>query len=150
MQTVTVDNEAVAPKFYEWGAVKWVIDDAEAPGTRQSFGVVYIHPGKTNPTHWHTTAQEVVHMLQGECEIRTDDGTVTLRAGQTLYIPVGARHELTNRGWEPAVYVCSFSAAVGARCSPTRTARAWSPSPADRRVGTCRPPGCRLRVRGLT
>ena len=87
MQTVTVDNEAVAPKFYEWGAVKWVIDDAEAPGTRQSFGVVYIHPGKTNPAHWHTTAQEVVHMLQGECDIRTDDGTVTLRAGQTLFIP---------------------------------------------------------------
>jgi quercetin dioxygenase-like cupin family protein len=110
MQTITVENDAVAPKFYEWGAVKWVIDDAAAPGTRQSFGVVYIHPGKTNPTHWHTTAQEVVHMLQGECDIRTDDGTVTLRAGQTLFIPVGAPHELTNRGWEPAVYVCSFSA----------------------------------------
>ena len=49
-------------------------------------------------------------MLQGECDIRTDDGTITLRAGQTLFIPVGAHHELTNRGWEPAVYVCSFSA----------------------------------------
>ena len=76
MQTLTIDNEAVVPKFYEWGAVKWVIDDAEAPG-----------------------------------DVRTDDSTITLRSGQTLFIPVGARHELTNRGWEPAVYVCSFSAA---------------------------------------
>jgi quercetin dioxygenase-like cupin family protein len=51
-----------------------------------------------------------VHTLQGECDVRTDDGTQTLRAGQTLYIPAGERHELTNRGWQPAVYVCSFSA----------------------------------------
>ena len=25
-------------------------------------------------------------------------------------VPVDADHELTNNGWEPAVYVCSFSA----------------------------------------
>ena len=48
-------------------------------------------------------------MLQGECDIQTDGGSLKLRAGQTLYIPVGERHELTNNGWEPAVYVCSFS-----------------------------------------
>src|SRR5262245_15574180 len=108
MQPITIDHDAVAPKFYEWGALKWLVDDAETPGSRQSFGVVYIQPGKTNPTHWHTTAQEVVHMLEGECEVCLDEGTLTLRAGQTL---LGARHELTNRGWEPAVYVCSFSAA---------------------------------------
>jgi hypothetical protein len=28
----------------------------------------------------------------------------------TLCIPIGMDHELTNTGWEPAVYVCSFSA----------------------------------------
>ena len=72
-------------------------------------GIVHIHPGKTNPTHWHTNAQEIVYLLQGECDIETDDETVKLRPGQTLVIPVGARDELTNNGWEPAVYVCSFS-----------------------------------------
>jgi quercetin dioxygenase-like cupin family protein len=50
-------------------------------------------------------------MLQGECDVRIDEGSLTLRPGQTLLIPLGARHELTNGGWEPAVYVCSFSAA---------------------------------------
>jgi quercetin dioxygenase-like cupin family protein len=92
------------------GAVKWVTNDAVFPGSQQSFGVVYIEPGKTNPTHWHTTAQEIVHMLQGECAVKTSEGTIMLRPGLTLCIPVGVDHELTNTGWEPAVYVCSFSA----------------------------------------
>src|SRR5262245_11697848 len=111
MDIVTIDTDVVAPIHYEWGALKWVVNDAQAPGTSQSFGFVYIQPGKTNPTHWHTRAQETVHRLQGECDVRTDDGTQKLRAGQTLFIPAGMRHELTNNGWEPAVYVCSFSAA---------------------------------------
>jgi quercetin dioxygenase-like cupin family protein len=110
MEPVTVINDLVEPVRYDWGAVKWVTNDAVFPGSAQSFGVVYIEPGKTNPTHWHTEAQEIVHMLQGECEVRTGEGTIVLRPGLTLCIPIGVDHELTNAGWEPAVYVCSFSA----------------------------------------
>jgi quercetin dioxygenase-like cupin family protein len=110
MEPVTISTDGIAPVVYDWGAVKWVVSDGVTAGTEQSFGVVYIHPGKTNPTHWHTAAQEIVHMLQGECDIQTESGTITLRPGQTLFIPRGASHELTNNGWEPAVYVCSFSA----------------------------------------
>jgi quercetin dioxygenase-like cupin family protein len=110
MDFAVINPDNIAPVVYDWGAVKWVVNDSVADGSEQSFGIVYINPGKTNPEHWHTTAQEVVHMLQGECDIETEDATIKLRAGQTLFIPVGARHELTNNGWEPAVYVCSFSA----------------------------------------
>jgi quercetin dioxygenase-like cupin family protein len=110
MEPVAVINDAVEPVCYDWGAVKWVANDAVFPGSAQSFGVVYIEPGKTNPTHWHTEAQEIVHMLQGECEVRTGEETIVFRPGLTLCIPIGVDHELTNTGWEPAVYVCSFSA----------------------------------------
>jgi quercetin dioxygenase-like cupin family protein len=105
-----INNDNIAPVVYDWGAVKWVVNDSVAAGSQQSFGVVYIQPGKTNPEHWHTNAQEIVHMLQGQCDVATDDTTITLRPGQTLFIPLGTRHELTNNGWEPAVYVCSFTA----------------------------------------
>jgi quercetin dioxygenase-like cupin family protein len=105
-----INNDDIAPVVYDWGAVKWVVDDSVAPGSEQSFGVVYINPGKTNPTHWHTNAQEIVYMLQGECDVEANGKTIKLRAGQTLVIPVDEDHELTNNGWEPAVYVCSFSA----------------------------------------
>jgi quercetin dioxygenase-like cupin family protein len=110
MQVLTIETAAIAPVFYDWGALKWIVNDSIADRSAQSFGVVYVQPGKTNPMHWHTRAQEIVHMLQGECEFRTDDGSVTLGPGQTLYIPCGTRHELTNRSWQPVVYVASFSA----------------------------------------
>jgi quercetin dioxygenase-like cupin family protein len=110
MELVAVINDAVPAVRYEWGAVKWVTNDEVFPGSTQSFGVVYIEPGKTNPTHWHTEAQEIVHMLQGECDVNTSQGTIKLRPGVTLCIPIGVDHELTNNGWEPAVYLCSFSA----------------------------------------
>jgi quercetin dioxygenase-like cupin family protein len=105
-----IDTDNIAPVIYDWGAVKWVVDNSVVAGSEQSFGVVHVNPGKTNPAHWHTSAQEIVHMLQGECDIETATGTIKLRAGQTLYIPLGEHHELTNNGWEPAIYVCSFSA----------------------------------------
>jgi quercetin dioxygenase-like cupin family protein len=37
-------------------------------------------------------------MLQGECEVRSSRGTITLRPGVTLCIPVEMDHELTNTG----------------------------------------------------
>ena len=110
MELGIINIDEIAPVTYDWGAVKWVVDDSVAAGSEQSFGLVHINPGKTNPTHWHTSAQEIVHMLQGECDVESDGKTIKLRAGQTLFIPVGDHHELTNNGWEPAVYVCSFSA----------------------------------------
>ena len=110
MELGIINIDEIAPVTYDWGAVKWVVDGNVVAGSEQSFGIVHINPGKTNPTHWHTAAQEIVHMIQGECDVESNGETMKLRAGQTLYIPVGDHHELTNNGWEPAVYVCSFSA----------------------------------------
>jgi quercetin dioxygenase-like cupin family protein len=51
-------------------------------------------------------------MLQGECSIRVGEKSLQLKPGQTLYIPVGVKHEVANSGWDPVVYVCSFSSSV--------------------------------------
>jgi len=51
-------------------------------------------------------------MLQGECDVRLGDRHLTIKPGQTLYIPPGSKHEVANPGWEPVVYVCSFSASM--------------------------------------
>jgi quercetin dioxygenase-like cupin family protein len=97
---------------YDWGAVKWVANNELAPGCEQSFGLVHILPGKTNPEHCHTAAEEIVYMLQGECDVRVGDRRMKVATGQTLVIPQGVKHEVSNSGWEPAVYVCSFSASM--------------------------------------
>jgi quercetin dioxygenase-like cupin family protein len=113
MKNATVmDIQKIKSVHYDWGALKWVCDDDVAPGCEQSFGFVHLMPGKTNPLHWHTVAEEIVYVLSGECEIKLDGRRHRLTPGLTLCIPPGVRHELTNHGWEPFIYVASFSAAM--------------------------------------
>ena len=107
-----VETKDVKPVVYEWGAVKWVANSDLAPGCKQSFGLVHILPGTTNPEHCHTAAEEIVFMLQGECDVRVGDREFKIGPGQTLYIPQGVKHEVANTGWEPVVYVCSFSTSM--------------------------------------
>jgi quercetin dioxygenase-like cupin family protein len=109
---IITEHADLEPVVYDWGAVKWTANGDLVPGCEQSFGVVHILPGKTNPEHWHTAAEEIVFMLQGECDVRIGERTLKLRPGQTAYIPLGVKHELTNNGWEPVIYVCSFSASM--------------------------------------
>ena len=112
LDCVIVETKDVEPVVYDWGAVKWVTNQDLAPGAEQSFGVVHILPGQTNPEHWHTAAEEIVYMLQGVCDVRVGDTKMQIVPGQTLYIPPGTKHEVANHGWEPVVYVCSFSASM--------------------------------------
>ena len=85
------------------------VSGCEAGGIRPC---VHVIPGKTNPEHWHTAAEEIVYMLQGECDFRVGEESLHLKPGQTLFIPMGVKHELVNNGWDPVIYVCSFSASV--------------------------------------
>ena len=70
--TIT-ETQKIEPVFYDWGELKWVMNGEVAPGCEQSFGLVHILPGKTNPEHWHTAAEEIVFMLEGECDVRLGD-----------------------------------------------------------------------------
>jgi quercetin dioxygenase-like cupin family protein len=109
--TIT-ETEKIDPLFYDWGALKWLANAELASGCQQSFGLVHIMPGRTNPLHWHTTAEELVYVLSGECDITIEGAWRRLTPGLTLHIPSGARHQLTNNGWEPFIYVASFSASM--------------------------------------
>ena len=112
LSCIITETKDIEPVEYDWGAVKWVANHDVAPGCEQSFGLVHVLPGKTNPEHWHTAAEEIVYMLQGECDMRVGEDWFKLRPGQTLFIPIGVKHELVNKGWDPVIYVCSFSASM--------------------------------------
>ena len=66
LECIITETKDIEPVIYEWGGVKWVANNDLAPGCEQSFGLVHILPGKTNPEHRHTAAEEILFMLQGE------------------------------------------------------------------------------------
>lgn len=57
------------------------------------------------------TCEEIIYMLAGELKVYAHGEWTTLRPGQTALIPPGVRHTIVNDGWEPVLYLASFSAA---------------------------------------
>lgn len=109
-QVTTIETAALEPVEYDWGAIKWICDLKVTPTSLQSFGYAYVLPGKTNPEHWHKTCEEIIYMLAGELNVNAHGRTITVKPGQTALIPRGVRHSVVNEGWEPVVYIASFSA----------------------------------------
>ncbi len=69
------------------------IDGREAIQTRVDFP-----PGAAAPAHAHP-GEEIAHVLEGTLEYQIDGGTpITLRAGQSLFIPAAAKHSAKNVG----------------------------------------------------
>ena len=113
LDCIITETKDIEPVVYEWGGVKWVANNDLDPGCEQrSFGLVHILPANTNPEHWHTAAEEIVFMLQGECDVRFRRSGLEDRAWADALHPAGVKHELANKGWEPVLDVCSFSASM--------------------------------------
>jgi len=65
----------------------------ETVQTRVDFG-----PGAAAPAHAHP-GEEIAYVLEGTLEYQLDGGTpITLQAGQSLFIPAGAKHSAKNVG----------------------------------------------------
>ena len=83
--------------------------DLSAPGREVVQVRVALAPGVVFPKHTHP-GDEIVYVLQGTLEYQVEGrASVTLRAGEVLFIPAGAIHTATNvggvEGAELATYV---------------------------------------------
>jgi mannose-6-phosphate isomerase-like protein (cupin superfamily) len=92
-----------------WGTVSWLINDATTEGAEQTFGVVTINPGQSNPLHLHPNCEEILYVLSGVCAQRIGDATVELSPGMAVCVPRGTPHRGRAVGTERLVVVVSFS-----------------------------------------
>src|SRR4029453_14344898 len=103
------DGDALPDDSFEWGTLKWLCNEALSPGAAQTIGICHILPGKRNPVHYHPNCEEVLYMLAGEGRHSFDGQLVLLRAGSTIRIPAGVKHNLTNTGAGTLSCLISFS-----------------------------------------
>ena len=72
--------------------------DLSTPGREVLQSVVYVAPGETFPRHNHP-GEEVIYVLEGVFEYQLDGKPpVTLKAGESLFIPAGTIHSAKNVG----------------------------------------------------
>jgi len=75
--------------------------------SQEGYGNLYVWRDAPGAVYdWHTHPfDEVRWVLDGEITIGTEDGEVTLRPGDRLNVPAGARH-WARVGKRGVVYVC--------------------------------------------
>lgn len=79
-----------------WGTLTWLASSAIGNSATQTVGRVVIHPGASNPRHYHATCEEILTLFTGRLEHGIGSGTVTLEPGDTLVIPRGVPHSARN------------------------------------------------------
>jgi quercetin dioxygenase-like cupin family protein len=103
------DGEEVATSF---GALEWRMAAATHPGAEMVLGICTIEPGKRNPLHSHPEQEEILFVLEGECEHRMGDETYRLGKGDAIRIPRGVRHWAKNTGSGTLTALIVFSSGV--------------------------------------
>src|SRR5262245_7808371 len=72
--------------------------DLSIPGRETVQTRVDFAPGAVAPAHVHP-GEEIAHVLEGTLEYQIDGGQpITVKAGQSLFIPAGASHSAKNVG----------------------------------------------------
>ncbi|WP_249027374.1 cupin domain-containing protein [Amycolatopsis alba] len=72
-------------------------------------GVLWLEPGEYVSEHYHPHSEEFLHLVRGTGTLYLDGEPIELAAGDSLLVPIGARHRLVNDGAEQAHYVFHLS-----------------------------------------
>jgi quercetin dioxygenase-like cupin family protein len=82
--------------------------DLSTPGREMVQVRVDLAPGVTFPPHSHP-GEEIVYVIEGVLEYRIEGKpSVTLKAGEVLFIPAGAVHGVTNVGSTNAAELATY------------------------------------------
>ncbi|ODU21246.1 MAG: hypothetical protein ABS87_07365 [Sphingomonas sp. SCN 67-18] len=108
---VVLRANEVKPEPQSWGMLKWFASRALGNSTKMTTGEATVAVGKANPVHWHPNTDEVLHVVSGHIMHRVGDQEYEMRAGDTVVIPEGTRHNARNIGTEDAVLAISFNSA---------------------------------------
>ncbi|AGB01322.1 cupin domain-containing protein [Methanoregula formicica] len=81
----------------------------EATGLGCSIAHAIVPAGESTLPHVLDRSVELYYILEGKGEIHIGDEQASVRAGQIVYIPPGARQFIRNCGTEDLVFLCIVS-----------------------------------------
>jgi quercetin dioxygenase-like cupin family protein len=90
---------------------------------------IALAPGVTVPDHRHP-GEEIIYVLEGSFEYRVDGRSVTVGAGEVLFIPAGTVHSARNIGRGNAVELATYIVVKG---RPLLTPEMGADRPASQR-----------------
>lgn len=103
------DAETLDAEMHPWGGRKFLVNGALMPDAEQTMAVVWILPGEEEPLHFHPNAEQLTHVLAGECELVVGDTMYHMEAGDTVRVPRNVPHQAACTGWDPVRLLATFS-----------------------------------------
>lgn len=94
-----------------WGRLTWFASAELGNSETMTVGEAMIKPGHENPRHYHPNCDEILRVVKGHILQSIGDRTIGMRAGDTVVIPQGVRHNARNIGTGTAILAISFSSA---------------------------------------
>ena len=73
-----------------------VVNQESIENAPTSVGLLTAEPGAAVPRHTHEDSVEILYLLEGGGTMEMGTQTVTLSAGETIYVPIGVEHNYTN------------------------------------------------------
>ena len=71
-----------------------------------SFAEAIVDPGRTTLLHLHRDSEEIYHITEGAGKMRMGEAEFAIGSGDTITIPPGTPHNVTNTGSEPLKILC--------------------------------------------
>ena len=93
-----VSHFDVAPNRRRGGDIRLTLSPRSVGSTTGFGGVLFLEPGEFVTEHYHPYSEEFFHVIEGELEMTVDGTPIALGPGQSLLVPIGARHRLVNVG----------------------------------------------------
>jgi mannose-6-phosphate isomerase-like protein (cupin superfamily) len=84
-----------------------VLHDAQQSGCGYDLVEGRFPPGVETPPHLHTRYDELLYVLEGAFSVYTSTGTVTLAAGEHLFVPCHTPHVVAGTGTNRALTIAA-------------------------------------------
>lgn len=104
-----VHVETVAANTRRGGDIRVTLSPRTVGCSSGFGGVLRLAPGEYVTEHLHPYSEEFLHIVRGHLEMTLDGVPVALGPGDSLLVPIGARHRLVNTGNVPAEAVFHLS-----------------------------------------
>ncbi|MBB5957437.1 putative monooxygenase [Saccharothrix tamanrassetensis] len=108
-RTLKVAAGSVEPNVRRGGQIRVTLSPRTVGAGSGFGGVLDLAPGDFVTEHYHPYSEEFLHVVTGELEMLLDGEPIALTAGDSLLVPVNARHRLVNTGTSHAHVVFHLS-----------------------------------------
>jgi mannose-6-phosphate isomerase-like protein (cupin superfamily) len=99
---------AIVPYVTKDGSqIRELMHPAMHGNRQQSLAEATVAPGTQTELHLHRVTEEIYHFTQGSGTMRLGAETIAVVPGDTVAIPPGTPHNLSNSGSEPLKILCA-------------------------------------------